>query len=193
MIVPDAIGKNQQKIEGMQLASVVAMCVFAMLFGGFFLALVLTRDTQTIWPPPSFRLVSILKPLLATLAIILSSVTLNFAAKLESKKLLGVTMFLGILFLIIQFLYWQELNHLGFNVETGVFASFLHALTWVHVAHIVLGLFFLFLYYMGLNSLVSLSKDSRVVVKARLGFYSTFWHFLTIVWFILLIGLFAPL
>jgi cytochrome c oxidase subunit 3 len=182
----------KQKIEGIELASLVGLIIFAMLFAGLFLGLVLTRDAQNVWPPPSFALVSWVKPALATFIICLSSMTLYLSQK-HSILYTKITILLGVVFLLIQVSYWSELNQLGFNVETGVFASFLHALTWVHAAHILLGLLFLFLYFFKLKQLPAMSFSHRAETVSKLTFYINFWHFLTVVWIVLLLGLFAPL
>ena len=195
---------EQQQIDALNLASTISLLVFGMLFAALLLCLILMRDNFVVWPPPAFSLLSISKPVLSSLSIFLSSLFLIHAQKnLKSPEKLKMALIslklsivLGFCFLFFQFLFWRELNANGFNVETGAFASFLHAMTWIHGAHIVLGIIFLLIFLFKIQKSdfsFAAEEFGYKLQNIKLNFYSSFWHFLSLVWVLLLIGLFAPL
>jgi heme/copper-type cytochrome/quinol oxidase subunit 3 len=195
---------EQQKMDGLNLASTISLLIFGMLFSALFLCLILMRDNFVVWPPPAFSLLSISKPILSTISIFLSSLFLWLAQrnlsspeKLKNARIsLKLSIFLGFCFLFFQFLFWRELNAHGFNVESGAFASFLQGMTWIHAAHIILGLFFLMIFLSKIRKSklnFFFNENFYKLEKIKLNFYSSFWHFLSLVWVLLLIGLFVPL
>ncbi|MDH4467824.1 MAG: cytochrome c oxidase subunit 3 [Bacteriovoracaceae bacterium] len=195
---------EQQKIDGLNIASTISLLIFGMLFAALLLCLILMRDNFVVWPPPAFLLLSISKPTLSTIFIFLSSLflwsaqrNLSTPEKLKKARIsLKLSIFLGFCFLAVQFLFWRELNTHGFNVESGAFASFLQAMTWIHAAHILLGLFFLLIFLNRIRKSRTdffLNENEYKIQTIKINFYSSFWHFLSLVWVLLLIGLFAPL
>ena len=132
-----------------------------------------------------FELPEVLK--YSTLVIILSSVTMQWsyssAKKDELEKVrLGVlvTTGLGVLFLVLQFMSYDDLVERGlyFTGEgSNVSSSFLYVITLMHALHIVSAVLFL------LYALVAAYR-SKVNSKNMLMMESctTYWHFLGLLW-----------
>lgn len=131
----------------------------------------------------SFDLPSIF--IVNTLIIAISSFTMHLAylaAKKNALKkitlMLIITVILGIIFLIGQYVSWSELvkNDVYF-VSNYASASFIYIFTGLHGLHIVSGIIFLFI------TLMSSSK-SRINSKnlVQIEMCMTYWHFLGGLW-----------
>lgn len=175
------------------MAMTVVLTSFAMLFASLFLMYAVYRNANSIWPPTGFEKVSLLIPALSTFIIILSSYTIHRSIKIYAKgeikffKLFFVlSIFLGFLFVASQLLLWQNMELAGLYVESGVFASVLYAFTWIHAAHMGLGLIALFYCLPALKK-----KNKDIDYSLRLKNSAKFWHFLDIVWIIMFVVLFV--
>ncbi len=179
--------------EGDKVISSIAMIVTLVSFGMLFLTLMMGfamfRFTAPVWPPAGMEKPSLFIPTLSTLIIFLSSWSyFQFEKEVEkglaSKKYLLVTLTLGVLFMLSQFLFWNDLSSKGIFVSSGIFASILYSFTWIHAAHIVAGLSLLFWLYLKLDK-----EDKKIAVHtSNVG---KFWHFLGIVWLIMFVTIFV--
>ncbi len=179
--------------EGDKVISSVAMIVTLVSFGMLFLTLMMAfamyRLTAPVWPPAGMQRPDLLLPTLSTLMIFLSS---YFYIKFEKNTTIGkidrqnltVTLALGVAFMTSQFLFWSHLKAQGIFVSSGVFASIIYAFTWIHAAHIVVGLGLLSWLFSALNS-----SDKLTAVKVSS--VGKFWHFLGIVWLIMFVTIFV--
>ncbi len=179
--------------EGDKVISSVAMIVtlvsFGMLFLTLMMAFALFRFTAPVWPPAGMQRPDLLLPAISTAMIFLSS---YFYVKFErntskgnvDRQNLVTTLVLGIAFMTSQFLFWNHLKSQGIYVSSGVFASIIYAFTWIHAAHIVVGLALLVWVYGALNS-----SDKLTAVKVSS--VGKFWHFLGIVWLIMFVTIFV--
>lgn len=125
----------------------------------------------------------------STIAIILSSIALWWAkhnTKNDNTKQIKIgllfTLILGISFCIFQFYAWKNLvsQNLYFADNTNgdnISASFIYALTGLHVLHVLAGLVFLLIVFY--KSLLNKISSNRIMVIEQLGIY---WHFIGIVW-----------
>ncbi len=120
-----------------------------------------------------------------TVIIAISSLTMHLAylaAKKDALKkitlMLTVTVILGIIFLIGQYLSWSELvkNDVYF-VSNYASASFIYIFTGLHGLHIVSGIIFLLITLM--SSLKSKIKSKDLV---QIEMCMTYWHFLGGLW-----------
>jgi cytochrome c oxidase subunit 3 len=138
--------------------------------------------------------------LISTFAIVLSSATMFWAYKsaknddlAQMNRGLWATLILGVIFIFLQIKGWQEMTASGLtivNSEGGkISASFVYMLSFVHLAHIVGGLFFiLFVINKAKKGLVH-KKNTLIISNCH-----TFWHFIGFVWVYLYLFLyFAPL
>lgn len=123
----------------------------------------------------------------STACIVLSSIFMNMAtvaakknAAKNTRTALGITLVLGILFIVGQFLGWKALVHEGIffaGNKSNPSGSFLYVITGLHVAHLVAGILYLaFVFIKSFNNQIS-SKD---VMRVEL--CATYWHFLGGLW-----------
>jgi cytochrome c oxidase subunit 3 len=125
-------------------------------------------------------------PFWNTVVLLTSSVTVHIAhtgLKNNNRKKfnlwLGLTVALGIIFLILQAEeYLEAYNHMGLTLESGIYGTTFFMLTGFHGAHVTLGTFMLLVMFL------------RSVIKGHFkhedsfGFESAswYWHFVDVVW-----------
>jgi len=128
-------------------------------------------------------------PLLNTILLLTSSVTVHFAhtaLKKENRKgfntWLAVTVILGIAFLFFQVEeYIEAYRDLGLTLESGIYGTTFFLLTGFHGAHVTLGTLMLAIQlFRGLKG--HFSHDDCFGFEAS----SWYWHFVDVVW----VGLF---
>ena len=133
-----------------------------------------------------------------TLILLVSSVTMEFARRKtamqaalapvksipgvslgEEKNFpwLGITVLLGIAFLVGQFLAWGELHHRGFYVDTNPSSSFIFLLTIAHAIHLGGGM--IALIWAASASLLHKPLEARRIVVDISALY---WHFMAVLW-----------
>ncbi len=126
-----------------------------------------------------------------TLLILLSSVSMQLAYRAAKKDnlervkiLVTITSFLGVAFLVGQFLGWRDLVGVSVYLVGNPSGSFLYILTGLHGLHLVTGIIFL---------LVVLSATWRYKVHsknlAQMEMCTTYWHFLSGLWVYLFVFL----
>ena len=160
-----------------------------MLFATLLMGYAIYRTSATAWPPVGTGPISLGFPMLSTLTIILSSyfmrkVRTEFGDLKKAKMNLDTTLVLGFLFMGLQTLFWNELKTSGLLVSSGIFSSVLYGFTWIHAAHVVMGLLSLlwlrFILKAGTRNL-----DVKVLNVEK------FWHFLGVIWVIMFLTLFV--
>lgn len=171
---------------------IVLLISFAMLFATLMLGYVIFRMTSEVWPPMGIERISLFLPTISTVIIAISSftyITFENAYKskdsLKSKVNFYVTLLSGFSFMFVQFSLWQSMKANGLYVSGGIFPSMFYALTWIHAAHIVMGLFALLLVVPAIHQNYSETKELWVENIGK------FWHFLGIVWFLMYIIMFV--
>jgi cytochrome c oxidase subunit III len=90
---------------------------------------------------------------------------------------LGLTILMGMMFLVGQWMAWRELAYRGFFLATSPSSSFVYLLTGMHALHLVGGV--IALVYAGAITLMKKSVDSRRVV---IDVTSWYWHFMALLW-----------
>ncbi len=127
--------------------------------------------------------------LYSTLIIVLSSITMWMsyrAIKREDyaqlKMGLVATLILGLGFCYLQYLGWQALTSMGLFFADEVHgdrvsASFIYALSGLHLVHILGGILFLMI----LTLRVFFTKDtSKLLLSSNM--CNTYWHFVGVLW-----------
>ena len=131
--------------------------------------------------------------IISTIVIIFSSFSIYSAKKSlnnDSSKTtmwLFVTFALGLVFVISQFLGFDELISMGYfftGAQSTITTSFLYFLTVLHLAHLFAGLIVL--------AVVMVKNYKNKYKTEKLGFELavTFWHFLGILWLYLFVFLY---
>lgn len=95
------------------------------------------------------------------------------------------TFLLGALFLVLQWDLWGALKASGILVSHGQVPSMIYAFTWIHAAHIVLGLGAL----MWLGHFIF--RRPEAVTELKLINVGKFWHFLGVVWLFMYLMMFV--
>jgi len=183
---------KERQFEANNIAFTVWMVFFAMLFASLFLFYALYRFRGTPWPPMGFEKVPLFLPTLSTGVLALSSFSVHllqdrYINDIKSgKNFYYITLILGGVFLFLQNALWIQLKKDGLSVESGIFSSLIHAFTWIHAAHIILGLGFLL--YM--KKFLKKENYGKAIYFQRVEQIARFWHFLGIVWLLMFVTLF---
>ena len=179
----------QSQVHAM--ATFVAIVSFSMLFATLFLVYGAFRLSAPAWPPPEFERLNFFLPTLATLILILSSLTfaLYQRAYFESRPQIHLygplTILLGISFVGIQFQFWQALKAAKVFAGTHALTSVLYGFTWIHTFHVAGGLLAL------LSLWPTLKKKPFPFLHSRVTNVGKFWHFLGGVWLLIYLGIFV--
>jgi cytochrome c oxidase subunit III len=164
----------------------VAMFAITMSFAAFTSALVI-RQASTDWT--HLRTPRIL--FLNTALLLLSSVFLEMSRRAmlkkseiaaqvgRSKALLSGALILGLMFIVGQYVAWQQLAAQGLFLATNPNSSFFYLLTGMHILHLVGGIIALayLLVHRALSGVVRPNLVNGVV---------TYWHFMAALWVYLL-------
>lgn len=178
---------HELKLLKSSVAMTVTLISFGMLFASLFLGYFLVRFNAPVWPPVEIQGMPVALPLLSTLVMLLSSVTYFKFEKSDSQRKLywTLTVFLGLLFLVLQGSLWMALKNSGILIANGIAPSMVYAFSWLHAGHIVLGLgavlwlgFYLF-------------KKPQGLTEIKLINVGKFWHFLGVIWLLMYLMMFV--
>jgi cytochrome c oxidase subunit 3 len=178
---------QEEKVFQNSVAMTVTLIAFGMMFATLFLGYFLVRANTAVWPPVEIQNMPKLLPFLSTLVMGLSSLTYFKMEKSESQRSLYwiLTFTLGIAFLVLQWVLWGALKEKGILVSNGNVPSMVIAFTWIHAAHILLGLIAL----IWLGKYVLKKKEELTVIK--LMNVGKFWHFLGVIWLLIYLMMFV--
>lgn len=128
---------------------------------------------------------------ISTLILMLSSATMHFSLKAAKsgdnaklKTLVAITTALGLVFLGMQYLGWQDLQQQGVFLKGNPSGSFFYIFTGLHMAHLVLGLGILIATFI-MAFRTKLDANDTILVEVC----ATSWHFLDILWIYLFVFL----
>jgi cytochrome c oxidase subunit 3 len=179
-----------------QTTAFVGMAIFlaswAMMFAALFFGYGLLRAKAASWPPPGVPRLPVGLPLLNTGVLAASSAALlvgvwrarHGKATLLAPALLAALL-LGGTFLALQTELWTEVRASGLVIGSGQYASVFYSLTWVHAAHVAVGL--LALAYLSVQALRGTYSPERHL-PVRL--WAMYWHFVGLVWLLLFLFVF---
>jgi cytochrome c oxidase subunit III len=166
----------------------VVLFAVTMMFAAFSSALIVRKGSALDWQ--SFTLPSILY--FNTILLVASSVTLEIARRRAaasigvtknqaegSARWLYVTLFLGLLFVVGQYVAWRQLRAQGLYLATNPSSSFFYLLTSVHALHVLGGLVGLIYITRKLSNFTL--RRNQLVAAAR------YWHFMGALWIYLLL------
>ncbi len=164
-----------------------------MFFAGLFAAYFASRAAISPWPPAEFE--HTLEPLgivfPATIMLVISSFTCQIGVNAIRRddrtgfvRAIGVTLVLGIVFLLIQVYDYSLLYSHGLTLGSGPYGTTYYTLTGFHGAHVFGGVLMLgVILYRGMAGQFSARHHDAVEGT------SLYWHFVDVVW----IGLYLTL
>ena len=168
----------------------LAIAAMMMMFAAFTSAFIVKRgDTQT-WL--RFDLPSIFN--WSTIVVVLSSIFLQMAYTNYKKgkrkwymTLLSLTFSLGAIFLLFQWMGWQDMKAMGLPVDGNPSGSFTYVISGAHAIHLIGGLVALLMtiIYSGLkssNPVDNIIQKVNPKGKLYLELILTYWHFVGILW-----------
>ena len=165
---------------------------WSMAFGSLFLSFVVLRHKQTVWPPEGIVLPSFPMAAVATLVLLASSSLLHRAVRRAEAGEPGLAkhwaggIALAVAFAWLQGWLWTDLLAAGRGPSSGIYESLFFGLTWVHAAHVAVGLLWLLWVQVGIGSGRYGSHRISNVSNAAL-----FWHFVDAVWIVLFFAFFV--
>lgn len=127
----------------------------------------------------------------STAVLVLSSVFLHIAY-LSAKKdnfsqlrlFISIAFGAGIVFLVMQYYGWQDLQEQGVFLKGNPSGSFFYVLTGLHGFHLITGLFvILFAFVAAFQSKINAKELNQLEVC------NTYWHFLDLLWVYLFVFL----
>ena len=151
------------------------------------------RRQASARPPPGEGSLPLALPILSTVVLLLSSVTLQRGIRQlrrdEAHKFLRSlidTLALGAVFIVLQWLLWTSLYDQGLRTSSGLLGGVFYLLTIVHALHVLVGL----------GILVSLFPKAW---RRHYGMHhhggvrraAMFWHFVDAVWIAIFFAIFV--
>ena len=167
-----------------RLGMVIFLAAWAMMFASLFFVYAGLRMRSIVWPPVEYPPLPLGLPALNTAIVAASSVALHVGlravrggrARLLAPSLLGACA-LGAAFLVSQVVVWADLSAQGLSPGSGGYGSVFFGLTWVHAAHVAVGV--LALGILGISALRGAYTPARFLTP-RL--WAMYWHFVGVVW-----------
>jgi cytochrome c oxidase subunit 3 len=165
----------------------------AAIFGAFFAHYYSTRTSASTWPLPGAPHLKTTLPAIATLILMSSSVTMEYAhhaVKAARRKLASwltlVTIVLGVIFLGFQGYDWGFLKTYDkFTQSSGVTGTLFYVMTGFHGAHVATGLLMLLIVWFRLR-LGHFAPERHFSFVAA----SWYWHFVDVVWIALFFSIY---
>lgn len=157
----------------------------AMFFAGLFAAYFSVRAAHDSWPPADSPRPGLALALALTTMLLASSVTQHLAARdggPRQRRLLAATITLGALFLTGQAFEWSQLQAEGLSVDSGAYGTLFFLITGAHGLHVLAGLAMLGGAAAGLGAPRAQDRVEAV---------THYWHFVDVVWLLVLAALYV--
>ena len=178
------LGDRGKRIHPHKFTLWVAIGSIVMMFAGLTSAFIVKSNQvgwQTITMPKVFWV--------STAVIIISSITLQMALRSFKQRemnqyrlLIGLTLLLGVGFLVLQWIGFQQLWEQKITFKGSGAGQFLYVIFGLHAVHVIGGL--LALVVMFVKAFIGRTKlYSSVPVEVM----ATYWHFVDLLWLYLLI------
>jgi cytochrome c oxidase subunit 3 len=172
------------------LGMVISLGSWGIMFAGLFFAYAGVRMAAPTWPPPGVPRLPILLPLASTVVLLASSGTarralasIRLAKRDQMRTLLAATVFLGALFLGLQYVLCVSASQSGLHLDSGTYGSVFYALTLFHALHVAAGMLaLLWLLFRAGNYTEHSHRPVRLCTM--------FWHFVDGVWLVTFVTVF---
>jgi cytochrome c oxidase subunit III len=178
------VNQQRKKIHPHKFIMWIAIASIIMMFAGLTSAYIVKRE-QAGWTtfdfPRAFWY--------STALILLSSVTIQSALKAfrdreipKYRNLVTATMILGVLFVVLQLIGFQQVWKSGVTFRGAGAGQFLYVIAGLHILHVLGGVVALvFMFFKAFNAKVK-NYDS-----VPMEVVSTYWHFVDLLWIYLFI------
>jgi len=157
-----------------------------MLFAGLFSSYILLRTGAVVWPshllPVGLAAFNTTLLITSSMTITLSWAALKARDWARHRRLLGVTVLLGVAFLAIKGVEYREHILAGELPSRNTFFAIYYTLTAVHALHIVGGLVVM-LYLLGPGA--RMWSERPVQFEGRVESIGLYWHFVDFIWIFL--------
>ena len=180
--------EGKRRLNTQLFAMWVGMASIVMLFGAFTSAYIVKQGAGN-WlqfPMP-------MEFFFSTATIICSSVTLHLAYNAFKQRnysryqiLILATTALALVFVVLQYLGWIDMNAKGVDLKANVGGSFFYLITGAHVAHVLGGITALMVSCLYAYTLKGIYNEVR---RNKIEMLLHFWHFLGALWVYLFIFL----
>ena len=170
-----------QRIHPKKFAMIAACASMVMLFSGLTSAYVV-RQAAGNWLEfqlPSLFFVSTIVILASSLALHISYTSFKKGKEGLYKGMLLVAFLLGIAFLVLQYLGWNQLMDIGVPLRTNPSGDFVYVISGIHAAHVLGGVAALFV---AMVHAFSLSFDVHPGRVLRFELTLIYWHFVDFLW-----------
>jgi cytochrome c oxidase subunit 3 len=106
------------------------------------------------------------------------------------ERALRNTFMLGVIFTILQFAGWKELDDMGINFTGLPSGSFLYLLSGIHVFHLLGAMVFAVILLLQLRKTQEDGVQKLILVtnpfeKMRIRLFTVYWHFMDAIWLVL--------
>jgi len=154
---------------------------YALIFVTLAIVVVNLHNLSLEWPPAGVTPLALWKGLLVTFFLLASSLTLHFALRAAQlaqwprfNRLMGLTLALGLLFLIGQ---TYQFATAGMTIQSGVYGAVFFTMAGFHAVHIVVGLILLTRLFERMQG-ASVSAEPMPATPTA----AIVWHFLDLMW-----------
>lgn len=180
------VNRERKKIHPHKFTLWVGLGSIAMMFAGLTSAYIVKRS-QANWVtfelPVAFW-VSTVFMLLSSLTMVLALRHFRERLMQRYRMLMTLTLVLGVLFVIFQYVGFRQLWDAGITLKASVSYSFLYVIVGLHALHVLGGVIILLV--MLLRAFSSRVKNYSMVPVELI---NTYWHFVGILWIYLLVFL----
>jgi cytochrome c oxidase subunit 3 len=183
VIVKDNNLKN--RINPQKFALWLAMASILMMFAAFTSAYIVKQAAGN-WlefPIPTIFFVNTAVIIISSIALQYSFSSFKTGKEQEYKWGLVITFILGIAFVGLQIVGWNELFAMGIDLKGNPSGSFLYLITGIHAAHVIGGIAALFIALFHAFTLKFKPSEKR---KNRFELVIQYWHFIGLLWVYLL-------
>ncbi len=175
-----ASAERQAGLPGLVLGMTLFIASELVFFGSLFGAYYTLRARAEVWPPAGTPELGLLRPAVLTLVLLASSVTQHLAAGAHragdlsrAKRMLALTIALGVLFLAGAAWEWAELIGEGFTASSNAYGTLFFTLTGAHGIHLTVGLVILVMAGIRMGR----PRENGLMEAA-----TYYWHFVDVVW-----------
>ncbi|HSZ87121.1 MAG TPA: heme-copper oxidase subunit III [Puia sp.] len=178
------VNEQRKKIHPHKFAMWIGIGSIIMMFAGLTSAYIVKRD-QPGWTtfdiPRSFWY--------STFVILISSLTMQIALKSfierqmqKYKRLISITVFLGILFIVLQWISFRQIWNSGVTFKGSGAGQFLYVIAGLHALHVLGGIIALMVTF-----IKAFAAKRRNYSSVPLEVVTTYWHFVDVLWIYLFI------